>query len=66
MLLRVRVHPSAREEKVLQGEVWEIYVKEPAQKGRANARVLEILKKYFRRVRLVRGANSRLKLFEVE
>lgn len=65
-LLRVRVYPSSKREVVLQGEVWEIYVREPAKNGMANTRVLEILKKYFGRVRLVRGAKSRLKVFEVE
>ncbi len=65
-LLRVRVHPSSKREAVIQGEVWEVYVKEPARNGRANARVIEILKTYFKRVRLVRGARSRLKVFEVE
>ena len=64
--IRVRVFPGSKEERVEKGEVWKIWVREPPVEGRANEAVLRILRRYFRRVRLVRGAKSRLKVFEVE
>ena len=66
-LIRVKVHPSSKEERVeRKDDRWEIWVKEEAREGKANKAVIRILKRFFRRVRLVRGAKSRLKLFEVE
>ena len=66
-LIKVKVHPSAREERIeRRGDILEIWVKEEPKKGRANRRVIEILRLMYRRVRLVRGARSRIKIFEVE
>ncbi len=66
-LIRVRVHPGSREERVERKEgLWEVWVREEARKGKANEAVIRILRRFFRRVRLVRGVKSRLKLFEVE
>ena len=66
-LIRVKVHPRSREERVeRKDDRWEIWIKEEAREGKANEAVIKILKRFFRRVRLVRGAKSRLKLFEVE
>ncbi len=66
-MIRVRVHPGSREERVERKEgLWEVWVREEARKGKANEAVIRILRRFFRRVRLVRGVKSRLKLFEVE
>ncbi len=66
-MIKVRVHPGSREERVERKEgLWEVWVKEEARKGKANEAVIRILRRFFKRVRLVRGAKSRLKLFEVE
>ena len=65
-MIRVKVFPRSKEEKVEKGEIWKIWVKEPPVEGRANEAVIKILKRYFRKVRLVKGAKSRLKVFEVE
>ena len=67
VLIRVKVHPSSKEERIEQREgYWEVWVKEKPEKGKANEAVVRILRRFFRRVKLVRGARSRLKLFEVE
>ena len=65
MQIKVKVFPGSKEERVEKGEIWKIWVKEPPVEDRANKAVIEILKRYFRRVRLVRGRRSRLKIFEV-
>ncbi len=66
-LIKVKVHPGAKKEKVERKEDFlEIWVKEEAKNDEANRRVLEILKEMYGRVRLVRGRRSRLKIFEVE
>ena len=66
MLIKVKVHPRSKKEEVKEGEVWEVWVREPPLEGRANEAVIKLLKKYFKRVRLVKGHRSRLKIFEVE
>ena len=41
-------------------------VKEPAEKGRANAATVKLLRRYFkRRVRIVRGFSDRDKIIEI-
>ena len=65
-ILRVKVHPRSKKEEVKKGEVWEVWVREPPLEGRANEAVIKLLKRYFKRVRLVKGQKSRIKVFEVE
>ncbi len=71
-LLSVRVHPSARRAKLeeLGPREFKVHVTAPPDKGRANQEVLEALASYLEipvsRLRLVRGAASRIKLVAVE
>lgn len=72
MRLRVLIKPGAKnkQEQVIIGEVWQVIVREPATDGRANARAAEVLAKHFgvakTMVRLVNGAASRYKTFEID
>ncbi len=72
VLLTVRVHPSARRAKVekLGPREYKIHVTAPPEKGRANQEVLEALASHLgipvSRLRLVRGAASRIKTVAVE
>ena len=47
-----------------------VYVKAPAIEGRANAAAIKLLAKHFRvassKVKLVRGATSKYKIFEID
>lgn len=47
-----------------------IYTKAPAVEGRANAAAIKILAKHFKvapsKVKLVRGATSKYKIFEID
>ncbi|MFN3813312.1 MAG: DUF167 domain-containing protein [Aquificaceae bacterium] len=72
MMIEVRAKPSSKEEyvKKLSDEVYEVAVKEPAEKGRANNRITKLLSEHFRIPRrsvvLVRGKTSKIKLFQVD
>ena len=66
MLIKVKVHPRSKKEEVKRGEVWEVWVREPPLEGRANEAVIKLLKRYFKRVRLVKGHKNKIKVFEVE
>jgi len=71
MLIKVRAKPNAKEEYVkrIGDAFYEVAVKEAPEKGRANARIVELLSKYFGvskdRIRLVAGETSKSKLFQV-
>lgn len=71
MKIFVAARPGAREDKV--EEVSEghlkIWVKDPPKEGKANQGIIKILSGYFSiapsRVRLIVGATSRQKVFEI-
>ena len=68
--IAVRVVPRAKRDKVVkeQGR-YKVYVTAPAENGRANRAVLELLADHFKlkksQVQLIRGEKSRDKLFEL-
>jgi uncharacterized protein (TIGR00251 family) len=71
-LLSVRVHPAARRAGVekLGPREYKVHVTAPPEKGKANAEVLAVLAAELgvppSRLRLVRGATSRIKQVAVE
>lgn len=72
MLIKVRVYPNSKTEKVLKKEEdsFEVRVKEKAEGGLANKAVFKILCSYFKispsKIRLVKGARQRNKIFEIK
>ncbi|MCD6454604.1 MAG: DUF167 domain-containing protein [Candidatus Aminicenantes bacterium] len=71
MKIRVKVHPRAKKEKVIEGEdLWEIWVNEPPEGGKANKRVIELLAKKLgiskSRIEIITGHKSRQKILEVK
>lgn len=68
MKVWVKVIPNSKENTVIQkGEYLEVRVSDPPKNNKANLKVIELLKKYYNaEVRLLRGATSRKKLFEIE
>ncbi|MFP4539859.1 MAG: DUF167 domain-containing protein [Candidatus Paceibacterota bacterium] len=70
-ILRVKAHPGARKEKLVRREngTLEIWVKDQAQKGQANRRILEVISKEFglasSDVRMVKGGKGNNKTFIV-
>ena len=67
----VKVKPGAKREKVEQvGEIYEVWVKEPARENRANEAALSVLARHFRlprnRLHILRGHCSRMKSIEID
>lgn len=70
--VRVKVTPAASKERVIRvaDDSYEIYVREPAQNGRATARVRVLIAREYKiaiqSVQLKTGAQSRSKMFVLE
>lgn len=73
MKISVHIKPNSRHrEEVVKNDddTLTVYVKAPAIEGRANAAAIKLLAKHFRvasyKVKLVRGATSKYKIFEID
>lgn len=73
MKISVRIKPNSRHrEEVVKNDddTLTVYIKAPAIEGRANAAAIKLLAKHFRvassKVKLVRGATSKYKIFEID
>ena len=71
MLIRVKVYPESKRNKIIRKgkNNFEIEVKEKAEQGKANKKVLEILANYFQieknKFKLIKGGKKRSKFFEI-
>ena len=72
MKISVHIKPNSRHrEEVMKNDddTLTVYIKAPAIEGRANAAAIKLLAKYFgvasSKVKLVRGAASKYKLFDI-
>jgi uncharacterized protein YggU (UPF0235/DUF167 family) len=70
MLIKVRVTVDARAERVVRksDDLYAVSVREPAERGEANERVLELLKSMFpgKSVKLISGHHKPGKIVEVK
>lgn len=73
MKISVHIKPNSRHrEEVVKNDddTLTVYVKAPAIEGRANATAIKLLAKHFKvapsKVKLVRGATSKYKIFEID
>ena len=72
MLIRVKVFPNSKKEEIIKKseDSYEIKIKEKPIKGKANKAVLEALISFFKipksKIRLVKGAKKRNKLFKIK
>jgi len=74
MYIKVTVFPDFKKELIEKEENsdsswnYKMYIRQPAERGQANKRVLEILQKDFpgKRIRIVNGALTMKKLIEVK
>lgn len=72
MLIKVKVFPEAKEEGIAKKseDSFEVRVKEKPKMGKANTAAVALLSYYFEvprgKVRLVRGARERNKIFEIK
>ncbi|MBI5244965.1 MAG: DUF167 domain-containing protein [Elusimicrobia bacterium] len=71
MLIKLRVHPGAKTEEIRRKapDLFEIFVRAPAEEGRANAACLRLLGRELGiqpgRIRIVKGGKSPSKIVEV-
>ena len=71
MRIKVKVVPRAKKERIEEAEGGlKIYLSSPAQKGKANKRLIELLADYFKtkkyNIRIARGHTQREKLIEIK
>ena len=73
MKISVHIKPNSRHrEEVMKNDddILTVYIKAPAIEGRANAAAIKLLAKHFKvalsKVKLVRGATSKYKIFEID
>jgi uncharacterized protein (TIGR00251 family) len=70
MKFKIKVHPNSSQEKISvfpEGEIkYEIWIKEKPIDGKANSYIEKFLKKEFgKKVKIVSGFNSRIKIVEI-
>lgn len=76
MHIKVHAYPDAGEDAVIQKESdsFEVFVREPAQDGRANKRIMTLMQQFYTkergkesvRIRLVSGTRSPHKIFHID
>ncbi len=70
LLITLNVHPSSTQKKIMISKhAFDIYVKEPPDKGKANKAVIKFLSKYFdvpsSSFSIVKGHKSKIKIISV-
>jgi len=71
MLIKVRVFPQSKEDSIIKKseDSYVVKVKEKAERGEANRRVIEILAEYSQvppgKIRLIKGGKKPNKIFEI-
>ena len=72
MHFKIKTHPGSKKPKIIKKaeDSFDIFVKEKAEKGLANKAVIKTLSSYLKlpagKLRLIKGAKSRNKIFKVE
>ncbi len=72
MLIKVKVSPNSKEEKIIKRseDSFEIKVKAKPIKGQANKEAVQVLAFYFKipksKVKLIKGAKKQNKIFEIK
>ena len=69
MYVKVRVHPGEKKDLFVQTkeDSFEVWTKSPAERGLANETVIRILTRHFnKKPRLIKGATSPAKIFEIK
>ena len=69
MLIKVKVFPDSKKQEIIKkgDDSFDIKVKEKAERGEATKAVKKIISSYFKtdRVRLIKGAKQRNKIFKL-
>lgn len=68
--VKVKAFPGSKSEKIIREDEnsFKMYIREPAERGLANERVLQILKDIYKtnNIRFLKGARSQNKIFEIK
>ena len=68
MKIHIKLHPNSSQEKIQENEKdksYEVWVKEKPIGGKANEKLLKLLKKHFKKeVKIISGFNFRKKIVE--
>jgi uncharacterized protein (TIGR00251 family) len=68
MIIEVKVYPdSGREEIVkISEEYYKIYLKKPAESGKANIELVKVLKRHFKvEIKIIKGLTSKNKIIKI-
>lgn len=69
MKISIKLHPNSSQEKIIEIEKdksYEIWIKEKPVDGKANEKLIKLLKKYFKKdVKITSGFRSREKIAEI-
>jgi uncharacterized protein YggU (UPF0235/DUF167 family) len=71
MFIKVKVHTESKENKIVKktSDSYDVYVREKAERGEANKKVIETLSIFFKvpagRIKLVKGGKKPGKIFEI-
>jgi len=69
MIINVKVHASSGREEIIKidNENYKVYLKKPAESGKANIELIKLLKKYFlKNIKIIKGLKNRNKIVMVE
>lgn len=68
MIVKIKVYPKSGREEIsnISENAYKVYLKKPAEDGKANMEVIKSLKKYFKKnIKIIKGLKSRDKIIEV-
>jgi uncharacterized protein (TIGR00251 family) len=69
MKISIKLHPNSSQEKINEIEKdksYEVWIKEKPLEGKANEKLIKLLKKYFKKdVKIISGFKSREKIAEI-
>ncbi len=70
MKIKIKLHPNSSQEKIIEIEkdkTYEVWIKEKPIDGKANQKLIKILKKHFKKnIEIVSGITSRDKIIELD
>ena len=68
MIIKVKINPNSGKQEVVKSSEkgFVVYVKKPAQEGKANLELIKLLQRYFKKkIKIKSGFTSRNKIVEV-
>ena len=69
MLIKIKAFPGSKKEEIIKksDDSFEVKIKEKAEKGRANKKIMEILASYFKtkKIKLIKGGKTKNKIIKI-